>query len=45
MNKDKLDYIGIKPEYKDYEDISKEDYNNIPINNWNVKDYTLFKNI
>jgi len=34
-------YIGNKPEKKYYENISLKNYNEIPNNNWNVKDETL----
>jgi len=41
MNSDNLFYIGNKPEKKYYENISLKNYNEIPNNNWNVKDETL----
>jgi DNA polymerase type B, organellar and viral len=41
VNKNKLFYIGNKPDISYYENISKEDYNNIINHNWNIKDETL----
>lgn len=41
MRMNNLFYIGNKPEFKYYDNISINDYNNIPDKDWNVKDQCL----
>src|SRR5438874_948760 len=39
-NNSNLNYVGLKPDYSFYNDITIEEYNEIPNNNWSVKTET-----
>ena len=41
VNRNTLNYIGNKPDYKFYENLNINDYNNIPNNNWDLKSECL----
>nr|QWO71376.1 DNA polymerase [Calocybe gangraenosa] len=41
VNKNTLNYIGNKPDFSFYDRVNIQDYNEIPINNWNLKSECL----